>query len=361
MFHITSCPLISIGFLKMISSYCSNRPKVSDSNNCTTTWNPCGNTWRNRQSAIESSRYPSLLDPMHRVVRMNQRLSTFICLSLDLDSELVKPVFDSTMRLLKQYAPKILSVEVDRLIQEVRRTTIESLRLTSRLLLDDWQRDQDICPYCEHDHVGVATSWSSITTYPLVLLCQSSRVHLSATCHVRCTSADSDSQWRSKVKNGSQLSGDRSSSIADRKSSNYKLRSLATKCKCPMKPCRSIKSVPVKKYQQQRGTCPILETSNWLQRFPLGHSRLSRWLSTDERRQVSANHDDRFQSNVSLDSKRRSPISVLLVNTTYVFRNNAHYRCEPWTVVFSSKHVDYVSKCVTTDELILLPSLSVLE
>lgn len=122
--------------------------------------------------------------------------STFLVshLSLDLDSELVKPVFDSTMRLLKQYAPKILSVEVDRLIQEVRRTTIESLRLTSHLSSDDRQRDQDIRTYCEHDHVGVATSRSSITTYPLVFLGQSSRVHLSTTCDVRCTSLDSDSQ-----------------------------------------------------------------------------------------------------------------------------------------------------------------------
>lgn len=36
------------------------------------------------------------------------------------DSEIVKPVLDSTLRILKAYAPRILSVEVDRLLQEVR-------------------------------------------------------------------------------------------------------------------------------------------------------------------------------------------------------------------------------------------------
>ena len=36
-----------------------------------------------------------------------------------IDSEIVKPVLDSTSRVLKTYAPKILSVEVDRLLQEV--------------------------------------------------------------------------------------------------------------------------------------------------------------------------------------------------------------------------------------------------
>ena len=39
-----------------------------------------------------------------------------------LDSELVKPVLEPTLRLIKNYAPRILTVQVDRLLQEVRRT-----------------------------------------------------------------------------------------------------------------------------------------------------------------------------------------------------------------------------------------------
>jgi hypothetical protein len=35
------------------------------------------------------------------------------------DSEIVKPVLDPTIRILKTYAPKILSIEVDRLLQEI--------------------------------------------------------------------------------------------------------------------------------------------------------------------------------------------------------------------------------------------------
>lgn len=38
-----------------------------------------------------------------------------------IDSEIVKPVTDSTLRILKAYAPKILSIEVDRLLQEVKK------------------------------------------------------------------------------------------------------------------------------------------------------------------------------------------------------------------------------------------------
>jgi hypothetical protein len=36
-----------------------------------------------------------------------------------LDAEIVKPVLDSTIRILKTYGTKILSIEVDRLLQEV--------------------------------------------------------------------------------------------------------------------------------------------------------------------------------------------------------------------------------------------------
>jgi hypothetical protein len=39
-----------------------------------------------------------------------------------LDSEIVKPALDPTIRILKAYAPKILSIEVDRLLQEVKIT-----------------------------------------------------------------------------------------------------------------------------------------------------------------------------------------------------------------------------------------------
>jgi hypothetical protein len=41
-----------------------------------------------------------------------------------LDSEIVKPVLDPTLRILKTYAPKILSIEVDRLLQEVKTKNI---------------------------------------------------------------------------------------------------------------------------------------------------------------------------------------------------------------------------------------------
>lgn len=40
-------------------------------------------------------------------------------LFLFLDSEVVKPVIDLTIRVLKSYETKILSVELDRLLQEV--------------------------------------------------------------------------------------------------------------------------------------------------------------------------------------------------------------------------------------------------
>ena len=39
----------------------------------------------------------------------------FVCV----DSELVKPVLEPTLRLMKHYAPKILTVQVDGLLQEV--------------------------------------------------------------------------------------------------------------------------------------------------------------------------------------------------------------------------------------------------
>jgi hypothetical protein len=171
--------------------------------------------------------------------------------------------------------------------------TNQSLHLTSSLSLDDRQRDQNIRTYCEHDHLGITTSRSSITTYPLVFLRQSSRVHLSTTCDVRRTSIDSYSQRRSTVDNGSDMSQDLSSCITDRRSSNYKLKSSLMKCRCPMKPCKSIRSVSVTRCEQQRDKCSILETLDGLQRFSIGHCRFSRWLSIDERRQVSVNPDER--------------------------------------------------------------------
>ena len=54
------------------------------------------------------------------------------------DSEIIKPVLDSTLRILKAYAPRILSVEVDRLLQEVRELFVKAESLITfhcRLLI----------------------------------------------------------------------------------------------------------------------------------------------------------------------------------------------------------------------------------
>ncbi|CAF3634590.1 unnamed protein product [Rotaria sordida] len=50
------------------------------------------------------------------------------------DSEIVKPVLDSTLRVLKTYAPKILSIEVDRLLQEIVEKEIKTYLHTANII-----------------------------------------------------------------------------------------------------------------------------------------------------------------------------------------------------------------------------------
>ncbi|CAF5159360.1 unnamed protein product, partial [Rotaria magnacalcarata] len=49
-------------------------------------------------------------------------------------SEIVKPVVDSTLRILKAYAPRILSADVDRLLQEIVEKEIKTYLHTANMI-----------------------------------------------------------------------------------------------------------------------------------------------------------------------------------------------------------------------------------
>ncbi|CAF1020451.1 unnamed protein product [Adineta ricciae] len=74
------------------------------------------------------------------------------------DSEIIKPVLDSTLRILKAYAPRILSVEVDRLLQEIVDKEIKIYShtaniITSALPHNDY-RLQHVLSYFSANRVG---------------------------------------------------------------------------------------------------------------------------------------------------------------------------------------------------------------
>ena len=113
-----------------------------------------------------------------------------------IDSEIVKPVLDPTLRVLKTYAPKILSIEVDRLLQEV---IIHSSSLFSRSqaclsFVDCRERDKNLFSICEYHHISITTHGLSSATYSLIFLGKSYRFHLSTTCNLRYYPTHNSSQ-----------------------------------------------------------------------------------------------------------------------------------------------------------------------
>ncbi|CAF3670140.1 unnamed protein product [Adineta steineri] len=68
--------------------------------------------------------------PIHRVLT----IPFFAGPNASSDSEIVKPVLDPTLRILKTYAPKILSVDVDRLLQEIVDKEIKTYSPTANII-----------------------------------------------------------------------------------------------------------------------------------------------------------------------------------------------------------------------------------